>query len=57
MGKEDEGEERQGGLLFRLAQDRETLGSPGKHGGQSVVGGWVVGEGLGAGPHLDFPSH
>ena len=57
MGKEDEREGRQGGLLSRLAQEQETLGSPGRRSCPSVVGGWVVGEGLGAGPHLAFPSH
>lgn len=41
MGKEDEGDVR-GGLLSRLAQEPETLGSPGKH-GQSLVSGGVDG--------------
>lgn len=43
MGKEDEGEERQGGLLSWLAQEPETLGSPGKHGRSLAGGGWMGG--------------
>lgn len=31
-GKADEGEGSQGGILSQLAQERETLGSPGQHG-------------------------